>query len=176
MSCFAPIFCERLRDEIAAQPTRAPIWVPLMTTTLLREELYLDDRLRCVVAPHLGDDFVLDTLRVIHGPQERPAHRPLFPLHPQLGAAFGVRVALDLQSADHTTRSADVREPLALGAGLWLEWLFTRRWFVDTESDPTLPALRARTEDIAAIPDELGVLERLRVQATYERKLGDARR
>lgn len=176
MSCFAPIFCERLRDELAAQVAQPPIWVPLMTATLLREELYLDDRLRSVVTPHLGDDFVLDTLRVIHGPHERPAHRALFPHRPELGAAFGFRVALELDSAEHDTRSADVRQPLALGEGRWLEWLFARRWFVDTETDPTLPALRARTEDIAAIPDELGVLERLKVQAAYERRrVGAAR-
>lgn len=176
MSCFAPTLCERLRDEITAQPAQPPIWVPLMTPTLFRAELYLDDRLQSAVAPHLGEDFVLDTMRVIHGPLTRPAHRPLFPHAPQHDAAFAIRVALDLHSAEHTTRTADVREPLALGEGLWLEWLFAQRWFVDTETEPLLPALRARYEDIAAIPEELGLLERLVVQATYERRRAGLKR
>lgn len=168
MTLYDPALRAALLHEVESQRASPPVWVPRLRGALGRGALHQSTRLGDALGVELESDYVVDTLRVVHGPLVRPAHPSLFGRDYE--PTFAMRVAINLRSADEPEQIRDLREELPLGPGLWLEWVYVRPWFLDEKSDPQLPALRVLDEDFASLDSSLqDLFARVLQQRVYDR-------
>ncbi len=159
-----------LQAQLATEPASPPVWAPRVRGALCRLDLYFDHRLCTELADLLDEDWLVDTIRVVHGPITRAGLPPLFP-EQEVVRAHAARVVLDLDATAPTLRVVDAREPLVLPPGRHLEWLYTRPWFIDAVTDPGLPSLRLSFDDLAAMDSALQRLfQRAIEERTYARR------
>jgi hypothetical protein len=155
-----------LRAELDQQAASPPVWTPRLRGALTRLDLYFDHRFCGELAALLDEDWLVDRLRVIHGPAVRTALPPLF-VDRDVAPTHAARAWIDVDADEPMLRVADARDELTLAAGRHLEWLYTRPWFIDEVIEKELPAIRVSLDEIAALD---GGLHRLFQRVLDERQ------